>query len=90
MSDEKRVAAAQALKQFKEASLAKRRAGVWIFPHPEEPGYPVDVTEHVVSLLDMIVMSIEWGSDYWSDDDLPSFIELCNLLKIDTSGMSVG
>lgn len=79
----KRFAAAEAMRAFKEASERCRRASVWVVPRNQSDGYPVDVTEHVVSLLDMITTSLDWGSDFWSDDDLPSFIELCNLLKVD-------
>lgn len=31
----------------------------------------------------MITTSMDWGSDFWSDADLPSFIELCKLLKFE-------
>lgn len=86
-TDAKRIAAAEAFRAFKQASEDQRRATVWVIPRNQSDGHPVDVTEHVVGLLDMIVTSVDWGSDFWSDDDLPSFIELCNLLKIDTSGM---
>lgn len=82
MSNARRLAAAEALQKFKEASVRLRRSSVWVIPQNSSDGYPVDVTEHVVSLLDMITTSIDWGSDFWSDDDLPSFIELCRLLKV--------
>ena len=31
----------------------------------------------------MITTSMDWGSDFWTDTDLPSFIELCKLLKFE-------
>lgn len=76
-SNAKRRAAAEALQSFKEATAGRQRAR--IVAHPVN-GKPVDVTEEVVSILDMIVTSIDWGSDFWSDDDLPAFITLCTLL----------
>lgn len=75
-----RKAAAEALKGFKAATQDRRRASIWAYPKGSRP---VDVTEHVVSLLDMITMSMDWGSDFWTDTDLPSFIELCKLLKFE-------
>lgn len=79
-STQQRTAAAAALKGFKEATAERRRARIWAYP---EGGKRVDVTEHVVSLLDMITTSMDWGSDFWTDTDLPSFIELCRLLKFE-------
>lgn len=77
---DQRTAAAEALKNFQQATADRRRAIIWA----ETPdGPPVDVTEHVVSLLDMITQSMDWGSDFWTDSDLPSFIELCRLLKFE-------
>lgn len=80
MSTEQREAAAAALRGFKAATAERRRAQIWACP---EGGKRVDVTEHVVSLLDMITTSMDWGSDFWTDVDLPSFIELCRLLKFE-------
>jgi hypothetical protein len=80
MSNEQRTAAAEALKAFKAATEDRRRTRIWAEP---EGGLRLDVTEHVVSLLDMITMSMDWGSDFWTDVDLPSFIELCRLLKFE-------
>ncbi len=76
----RREAAAEALKSFKQASEDRRRTKIWAYPKSRKP---VDVTEHVVSLLDMITTSMDWGSDFWTDTDLPSFIELCKLLDFD-------
>lgn len=80
MTDAKRAAAAEALRSFKEATVARKRAKIVAFPLD---GEPVDVTEEIVSILDMIVSSLDWGSDFWSDDDLPAFITLCGLLKFE-------
>lgn len=76
----KRKAAAEAMRSFEQASAERRRTKIFAYPKDRAP---VDVTEHVVSLLDMITTSLDWGSDFWSDDDLPSFIELCQLLDFD-------
>lgn len=75
-----RDAAAEALRSFQAATADRRRARIWAEPEGEQR---IDVTEHVVSLLDMITQSMDWGSDFWTDSDLPSFIELCKLLKFD-------
>jgi len=75
-----RQAAAEALKGFQSATADRRRARIWAYP---DGGKRIDVTEHVVSLLDMITTSMDWGSDFWTDTDLPSFIELCKLLKFE-------
>ena len=85
--NKQRDAAAEALAKFKAATEERRRARIWAEPEGEPR---VDVTEHVVDLLDMITMSLNWGSDFWTDTDLPSFIELCRLLKFDdvTAGAS--
>lgn len=80
-SDEKRIAAAEALAAYHRATERQKRAEFLAFPANGAP--PVNVTEEVVSLLDMIVTSIDWGSDFWSDDDLPAFITLCELLKFE-------
>lgn len=77
---EQRVAAAEALASFQKASAERKRTKIWAYP---KRGKRVDVTEHVVSLLDMITQSMDWGSDFWDDTDLPSFIELCKLLDFD-------
>ena len=77
---EQREAAAEALDAFKAATKDRRRARIWAEPEGEPR---VDVTEHVISLLDMITTSMDWGSDFWTDTDLPSFIELCKLLKFE-------
>jgi hypothetical protein len=82
--NEQRTAAAAALKAFQAATAERRRATIWAEPEGEPR---VDVTEHVVSLLDMITTSMDWGSDFWTDSDLPSFIELCRLLKFDTDAI---
>ena len=86
-SNEQREAAADALRAFKAASEDRRRARIWAEPEGEPR---VDVTEHVVSLLDMITMSMDWGSDFWNDADLPSFITLCRLLKFDPESIPEG
>ena len=78
--NEQRTAAAEALKAFQEATDDRRRARIWAEPEGETR---VDVTEHVISLLDMITTSMDWGSDFWTDADLPSFITLCKLLKFE-------
>lgn len=80
MSDERREAAAEALEAFKKATDKYRRAKIVAFPLD---GEPVDVTEEIVSVLDMITTSLDWGSDFWSDDDLPAFITLCSLLNFE-------
>ena len=80
--NEKRDAAAEALEAFKTASEERRRARILIYT-TENSLLPVDITEDVVSLLDMITCSMDWGSDFWCDSDLPSFIKLCDLLKVD-------
>lgn len=79
---ERRTAAAEALREFQKATQNRRRARIWAEPEGAER---VDVTEHVVSLLDMITQSMDWGSEFWTDSDLPSFIELCGLLKFDAT-----
>jgi hypothetical protein len=79
-STAQRQAAAQALREFQEATAERRRARIWAEPEGEDR---LDVTEHVVSLLDMITQSMDWGSDFWTDSDLPSFIVLCQLLKFE-------
>ncbi len=88
MSTEQREAAAEALEGFKAATKERRRARIWAYPEGQKR---VDVTEHVISLLDMITTSMDWGSDFWTDTDLPSFIELCKLLKFEeVPGMPEG
>lgn len=82
-NDEKIIAAAEAMNRFKAASSEQRRGAIWAFPHPNDSGRPIDVTEHVVSLLDIISMSMEWGSGMYNDNDLPGFVELCDLLKVE-------
>ena len=77
---EQRYAAAEARRAFKTATDERRRTRIWAEPEGEAR---VDVTEQVVSLLDMITMSMDWGSDFWTDVDLPSFIILCKLLKFE-------
>jgi len=79
-STEQRQAAAEALQSFQAASAERRRTKIWAYPRK---GRRVDVTEHVISLLDMITQSMNWGSDFWTDTDLQSFIELCKLLDFD-------
>jgi hypothetical protein len=79
-STEQRKAAAQALESFKQTSRERRRTKIYACPRH---GKRIDVTEHIISLLDMITTSMDWGSDFWTDTDLPSFIELCKLLDFD-------
>lgn len=69
------------LEQFKAVSEERKRAKVYV--KLQGVSQMVDVTEDVVSLLDMITSSMDWGSDFWCDGDLPSFIKLCDLLKVD-------
>lgn len=76
--NESREAAAEVLRAYQAATEERRRARIWAEPEGEPR---VDVTEHVVSLLDMITTSMDWGSDFWTDTDLESFVELCRLLK---------
>jgi hypothetical protein len=80
MDKTQREAAAEALESFRQASAERRRTKIFACPKGRRR---VDVTEHVVSLLDMITTSMDWGSDFWTDTDLPSFIELCRLLDFD-------
>lgn len=77
---EQSEAAAEALENFKKATEERRRAHIIALPEGERWH---DITEDVVSLLDMIHSSMEWSSNLWSDTDLYSFIALCNLLKVD-------
>src|SRR5512146_2683957 len=80
-SVEKRTAAAEALESFKKATAERRRSHIYA---ESEPGQPlIDVTEEVVNLLDMITTSMDCGSDFWTDTDLPAFIRLCTLLKFE-------
>ena len=80
MSSERREAAAEALRAFTTATERHRRARIVAYPLD---GESVDVTEEIVSVLDMIVTSMDWGSGFWSDDDLPAFITLCSLLNFE-------
>jgi hypothetical protein len=79
---ERQVAAAEALAAFESASAERRRTRIWAYPIGEDP---VDVTEHVVSLLDLTTSSMEWGSGLFNDEDLSAFFELCKLLKFDVA-----
>ena len=76
----KREAAAEALQAYKAATAERKRATILAFSGSDPP---VNVTEEVVSILDMITTSMDWGSDFWSDVDLPAFITLCSLLKFE-------
>lgn len=79
-----RTAAHEALKSFQAATDERKRARVFASPSGTRSGTDVvDITESVVDLLDMITRSMDWGSDFWCDGDLPSFIKLCDLLKVD-------
>ena len=60
--NEKRDAAAEALEAFKTASEERRRARILIYT-TENSLLPVDITEDVVSLLDMLLQFMRFNLD---------------------------
>lgn len=78
--DERAKAALEALAAFKKATAERRRARITARPLG---GLPVDVTEDVVSVLDRLTETLDWGSGFFDDDDLRGFFRLTDLLKID-------
>jgi hypothetical protein len=74
------VRAAKLMHEFQKVSAERRRAHVFV---EQDDGTRTDVTESVVSLLDMITQSMDWGSEFWVDNDLDEFIALCKMLKFE-------
>lgn len=74
-------AADEALQQFRKASAERRRAAVYV---QRQSGDPVEVTEDVISVLDLMTTSMNWGSGFWYDEDLEAFTRLCGLLEVQT------
>jgi hypothetical protein len=80
VSDAEEKAAIDALIEFKAVTAQRRRAKIIACPLGEDP---VDVTEAVVDVLDMVHSSLNWSSNFYNDTDKLSFIALCRLLKVD-------
>jgi len=57
------------------------RAKIWA--DPTSPGEFIDVTEDVVSIMDIVANSMDLGSGFLDEDDLRGFNRLADLLKMD-------
>lgn len=79
MNAEREQALEQALEQFKAASVERRRSRFLAITDSGQ----VDVTEDVVSIMDRITETLDWGSGFFSDEDLAAWYRLADLLKID-------
>ncbi len=76
----RRIAAQEAVTAFLKATAERRRAQ--IVAHLQG-GHRQDVTEDVVSIMDRLTSTLDWGSGFFDDDDLAAFFRLADLLKID-------
>lgn len=79
MSPEREKALEEALEKFKATTVDRRRAR---FVAITDDGQ-VDVTEDVVSIMDRITETLDWGSGFFNDEDLHAWYRLAALLKID-------
>jgi hypothetical protein len=80
-------AAREALEAFKAASLDRKRCQIMAFSHEEDFEWlrrqGTEVTEDVVTLMDLISGSMEWGSGFYDAEDLAAYTRLASLLKFD-------
>src|SRR5215216_7674624 len=79
MDREQAEAAAQDRAAADTASQQRNRARVTV----ETPGGSQDVTEHVVTLLDAITNSLDWGSGFFNREDLVAWKTLAERLSFD-------
>lgn len=75
------TAAEEALAGFQAATQERRRA--LLLAYPEPTALPVDITEHVVSIMDRLTETLDWGSGFFCDEELEAFCKIADLLKID-------
>jgi len=76
---EKRTAEAEDRAANEAATAALGRAKLLAYPVGSVAS--VDVTEEVVSLLDLIVGTMDWSSGFLGDEQLAGFDKLADLLK---------
>jgi hypothetical protein len=57
-----------------------------VFYRQDSTGLEVDVTEDVVSVMDQLTNTLDWGSGFFDDPSLAAFLRLADLLKIDVPG----
>lgn len=74
------AAAVEALDAYGKVSAERKRCRIMAVSPGREP---IDLTEDVVSLMDVITTTLDWGSGFFSDTDLRAFIVIADLLKID-------
>ena len=83
MTDERTQAQEEARVAMEAASALKFRPRVTVW----DPtlGGPVgeDVTEDVVSLLDALIGSLDWGSGFLSDEEVAAVTRLAGLLAFE-------
>jgi hypothetical protein len=80
---ERKKAALETLRGYQEVTEARNR-GRMVAVIPNEHGLDVkDVTEEIVSVLDALTHTLDWGSGFFDDDDLRAFYTLTDLLKFD-------
>lgn len=84
MSHERADAAALDHAAAVAASQQRNRARIVAYP----PGGPRDVTEDVVTLLDAIHDSMDWGSGFLNREDLVAWKTLADLLGFDAAAVS--
>jgi len=80
---ERQTAALEALKLFHNVTEERGRARIVARPAGAGLGAEIDVTEDVVSILDRLTETLDWGSGFFTDEDLIAFFRLVDLLKID-------
>lgn len=83
MGHEQAEADAQDRANAAAASQQRNRARITV----EIPGGPQDVTEHVVTLLDAITNSLDWGSGFFNREDLVAWRALAQLLNFDADAI---
>ena len=75
--NEREWAQEQARREMEKASRVKNRARVLI--------NDIDVTEDVVSILDALIGSLDWGSGFLSDDEVSAVEKLAQMLDFENT-----
>lgn len=83
-TDERELAQQEAACEFIQASKRTARPHITLAPPGELLGQ--DITEDVVSIVDALINSLDWGSGFLTDEEVQAVSRLARLLNFKLTG----